>query len=1261
MRKLLPLITASTLAVFSVQGLANACYEFETTHTYDTNGFIDIVTKNGAITDYDHNSRGLQIQRIEAVGTTEERTITTQWHADYRLPEFITSPGRTVDPEYNANGQVISRTVTDTDTSESRTWTYDYCSAGEANCVEGLLKNVDGPRTDVTDVTTYQYNTDGTLKATVNALGHTSQILNYDDAGRPLTVEDANGVQTILSYTPRGWLETRTTEGATTTFTYDAVGNVDIIKLPNNTYLDYDYDDANRLTDIADNAGNTIHYGLNLMGGRELTQISDSNGVIVNTQSAVFDNLNRLFQSIGASSQTVEYAYDEHQNLDYQIDPQTQRLTDYGYDALNRLIAVTAAQGSGEEATTLTTYDQWDNVHTVTDAEGNVTTYTYNALGDLKELDSPDTGITTFTYDEAGNRETQTDARGITATYTYDALNRLINISYLDASENLTYVYDTALNGIGRLAAIQGESSNIDYAYDPRGTVQSETHTLNGTLFTPSYQYDIADNLEATTYPSGLIVTYNRNALGQVDSVTADNNGTQTILASNITYLPFGPMQTLTYGNGLVTTKTFDQDYRLDTQSTDSIQSLDLDYDNANNIQAITDLVDAGKTQGFTYDDLHRLSTADGTYGDQGFDYDLVGNRTQLNQDGNINTYAISNNSNRIDAVTGVNPITYQYDTVGNTTQKDSMTFDYNQANRMKTAKVNGVAVGEYQYNALGQRVQKVASGETILFHYDLSGQLIAETNAQGDISAEYVYLDGMRLATYQNGGSAAPEYPTVVSRTNMPLSTWFTNSLTGLTADYDLDISSRVLHLELSDGTVRDITFADDGVQWVKTEDTANDVWRVDFNAFSVDEQYRVYGNLDLKYSDGDKFLLTVKKYTNYFEEYDMPAQGNNVFTQGGVTLTLDQVTNYAKIERDGSVIFDGTVPAGYWYGYTYMRNGSLVTSYGFNYHDGVKAMQANASHHDGVHDWEAYILLNGETGPDSGSSHDQSEFFGASGQSQSWYYLHTNHLDAVTHVTDTSGDVVYQADYTPFGGVSEQINTLNIELRFPGQYRDEETGLYYNWNRYYDAETGRYITSDPIGLNGGINTYGYVGGNPVGGVDPMGLYSGVPNYFRPGNVFRDNVQLPVSDPRVEHMFYEYTTLEPSAGVTSDGDVKGSLGLKESYRLYGLVDPQCKKRIDWSSRSDINDLVDGLKVKPTIGVTYHDNGVILPVTGVNYESSVYIATRYEFVDRNGCQCDVEFSREATEGYEIFKLFEILDRIDVEGMVKERSKPRLRR
>jgi RHS repeat-associated protein len=90
---------------------------------------------------------------------------------------------------------------------------------------------------------------------------------------------------------------------------------------------------------------------------------------------------------------------------------------------------------------------------------------------------------------------------------------------------------------------------------------------------------------------------------------------------------------------------------------------------------------------------------------------------------------------------------------------------------------------------------------------------------------------------------------------------------------------------------------------------------------------------------------------------------------------------------------------------------------------------------------------------------------------------------------LTDTSGQAVWKAEYTPFGKASITSQGPTFNLRLPGQYYDAETGLHYNWHRYYDPDTGRYITSDPIGLAGGINTYAYATNNPVSLADPTGL----------------------------------------------------------------------------------------------------------------------------------------------------------------------------
>lgn len=110
--------------------------------------------------------------------------------------------------------------------------------------------------------------------------------------------------------------------------------------------------------------------------------------------------------------------------------------------------------------------------------------------------------------------------------------------------------------------------------------------------------------------------------------------------------------------------------------------------------------------------------------------------------------------------------------------------------------------------------------------------------------------------------------------------------------------------------------------------------------------------------------------------------------------------------------------------------------------------------------------------------------------------YYFHNDHLGTPQALSDAAGRIVWAAEYEPFGlaRVSKDPDGDGIfvinNLRFPGQYYDTETDLHYNYHRYYDPQTGRYLTPDPIGLVGGLNPYRYVRNNPVNFTDPLGLY---------------------------------------------------------------------------------------------------------------------------------------------------------------------------
>ena len=143
--------------------------------------------------------------------------------------------------------------------------------------------------------------------------------------------------------------------------------------------------------------------------------------------------------------------------------------------------------------------------------------------------------------------------------------------------------------------------------------------------------------------------------------------------------------------------------------------------------------------------------------------------------------------------------------------------------------------------------------------------------------------------------------------------------------------------------------------------------------------------------------------------------------------------------------------------------------------------------------------------------------------------YAIHTDHLGTPLAITDSTQALVWRSEYATFGKATVQARVLESEgktaenkkaknsfgiistanasegaasgtkaakpfefnLRFAGQYEDTESGYHYNWHRYYDPSTGRYLTPDPIGLAGGLNGYGYAGQDPMGAVDPWGLYT--------------------------------------------------------------------------------------------------------------------------------------------------------------------------
>ena len=473
---------------------------------------------------------------------------------------------------------------------------------------------------------------------------------------------------------------------------------------------------------------------------------------------------------------------------------------------------------------------------------------------------SPDRGTITYAWDDAGNLTSRTDALGISTTYAYDDRNRLTGISYPDPSEDVVYTYDQGTFGTGRLTGITDPSGSIAFTYDNRGFLVADARTINSVPYTTGYRYSAQGVLTGITTPTGRDVDYTVNGQGQVTAVSTTYNSITKTLADNIGYLPFGPLETMTLGNGQVINRTFDQQHRL--SAIDATGTLELSYthDATGNVTAVDNLLDVTRDQTFGYDDLYQLTSATGVNGDFGFTLDKVGNRETRTHDAAIDTYTYLTGTNQIDTVSGAILTDYTHDPAGNITAMGDRTLFYNQAGRLQRVEENTTILGEYVYNALGQRVTKTVDGVITVFHYDFDGNLIGESASNGTFSKEYIHALGNRFAM---------------------------------------------------------------------------------------------------------------------------------------VDVAADKV----------------------------------------------------------------------------------------------YYYLN-DHLGTPVKITDESNVIVWEGTYQPFG-LAEVSPGAQVEnnFRFAGQYFDSETGLHYNYFRYYDPNLGRYLRADPIGLEGGLNIYGYANANPIKFIDYFGL----------------------------------------------------------------------------------------------------------------------------------------------------------------------------
>jgi RHS repeat-associated protein len=705
---------------------------------------------SGHTTRFSYDVNGNVLTKTQAFGTPNARTFTYSYGYP-AWPKFITQMTETSAARPGA-AKVTSAVLTNNETimttaqsgwlqaADAAPTTYTRVDTFDAR---HRPLSSDGPRDDVADVVAYAYYSDsdadvnrrGRLQSATDAVGLARGFDQYDVYGTARLMTDSNGVQTLLQTDGRGRAvsttnksvagDVRETSDYTTATVYDSRDRMVRQTLPRGNAVAFVYEDgSNRIVDTIrlDGAGNEVerqHLTLNAIGDkiREEDQqcavpAAPCTGWLTRRQdNFVYDDHDRLVQIVHAvpAGASVRYGYDPNGLLlTIQDENHTAPNTRFIYDELDRLVRTERSTAAGT-VTTRYAYDIQDNVTAVTDPNGNTTAFSYDDFHRNRATNSPVSGGSTFVYNPAGLPTSMTDGNGATTTRTFDAAGRLLTATSTNGgvTETITYAYDdpTAGNyGKGRLKSVTDPSGSMTYAYERRGMVRGEQHTIQGNSYTIGYGYDANGNRSSMTYPSGRVVSYAYDFADRPQS--ASSNGMSYV--SNAAYAPFGPETQLAFGNGTTKTTTYDLRYRPIENKLTGGAGVIADYgyseDAVGNITAIRDLVDPSYNRAFGYDDLHRLTSATtggALWGSGSYAYDAMGNMTALALgSARTSSFAYSGTLPKLSNVTeNGSARAVAYDAAGNELTVGANAYAYSPRNYLASG--DGLA---YTYDARGVR-----------------------------------------------------------------------------------------------------------------------------------------------------------------------------------------------------------------------------------------------------------------------------------------------------------------------------------------------------------------------------------------------------------------------------------------------------------------------------------------------------------------------------------------------------------------------------
>ncbi|MGA5119499.1 putative T7SS-secreted protein [Streptomyces pseudogriseolus] len=926
-----------------------------------------------------------------------------------------------------------------TDPAAGRTWHFTRHSDDHA-----LLEQIDDRNANRI---TFEYDTDGTPTAVSHSGGYRVRVTTEAHRITALHLAGAapDGTDQELiryGYSPAGDLtEVVNSSGLPLRFTYDDAGRITSWTDTNDRGYTYAYDDRDRC--IAE-GGAEGHMSLRLT----YSDRDPETGLRTTTATTGTGHVYRYF--VNDLCQVVA-----------EVDP-LGAVTRFERDRYNRLLSRTDPLGH----TTVIRYDGQGNVTSVVRPDGRESTAEYNDLRLPTRVVNPDGTEIRQTYDDRGNRTSLTAATGRTTHFTYDESGHIASVT-----DPLGHVTTIRSAGTGLPLAITDPlGATTHYERDAFGRPISIVDRAGAVT---RLEWTVEGRLAGRVLPDGATESWTYDGEGNCTTHTDELGG-----ITRFEYTHFDLLTARTGPDGARYEFEHDRELRL-TQVTNPLgRTWKYEYDPAGRLSAETDF--DGRALTYTYDAAGRLNSRTNAMGQViTFERDAFGRVTRKNAAGDETRFAYDHTDQLAQAVgpdgTTLVVVRDEYGrSVSEAVNGSELTYTYDALGRMAGRTTPTGAVTTWTYDAAGRRTGMTSSGRNIDFVYDAAGRELLRSIGE-TVRLENVF-DAMGRVISQSviGGDNGPRLRdrTYTYRADGHL-IGIDDHVTG-SRRFDLDAAGRVTAVHAANWTE---TYAYDaaGDQTYASWPTTHPGGSATGERTHAGTRVTRAGKVRYEHDNLGRVVLRQmtrlsRKPDTWRYEWDVEDRLIQVTTPDGTRwrYTYDPLgrrTAKVRLAPDGAVVerVDFT-----WDGSTLCEQTTMATD--------LPNPVILTWDHRGLRPIAQTERISG-----GAASQEEIDF--------RFFAIVTDLVGTPTELLDEHGDIAWRARSTLWGKTAWAAgSTTYTPLRFPGQYYDHETGLHYNYFRYYDPEVGRYLTTDPLGLVPAPHASLYVT-NPHTQSDTLGL----------------------------------------------------------------------------------------------------------------------------------------------------------------------------